>query len=226
LEQLLAQDETDRALRFRFRQLYEKFVISHGVLRCLLARYLNCNPADIEFTHGCNGKPFLKLDSALQFNMTHSGQLAVIAFGPGCEIGIDAEQIRPIPDMQQIADRFFCPEEASELLSLPETDREHAFYRCWTRKEAYLKAMGDGLAAALGNFRVTVQPNLPARLVHIQNETSAAGAWTVQDIDVSAGYAAALVYRDQPRSVSLLRLADPAELISSTPPQAPTGFLR
>ena len=145
----------------------------------------------------------------------------MIALTTGLEIGVDVEQIRPLPDMQSIADRSFRPEEASEIMSLPQPERDHAFYRCWTRKEAYIKAIGDGLSAPLDDFRVTVQPNTPARFVHIEHDASAAQRWTLHDLQVAAGYAAALAYHDQPRSLSMFPITDFADLMSQSRAASP-----
>ena len=123
--------------------------------------------------------------------------------------------MRPTAGAQDIADRFFCPEEAAEIRSLPPSERERAFFRCWTRKEAYIKAIGDGLSAALNGFRVTVQPGEPARLVHIAHDTVVAQAWTLDDLTPSADFLAALAYRDRPRSVSTFLIDDPARLLNA-----------
>jgi len=212
-EQVLVPEERDRAFRFRFHHLCASFVIARGALRYLLGRYLDCDPAKVSLVYGLKGKPAVESRSSLQFNMTHSGDLAVIALTVGREIGVDLEQIRPLADMQQIANHFFCPEEASEVMSAPQTERERAFFLCWTRKEAYIKATGDGLSAPLGSFRVTVNSDIPPRFVHIQHNENEAGAWMLHDLQVAVGYAAALAYRDQPRSLRLFSVTDPAEFI-------------
>ena len=212
-ERVLVPEERDRAFRFGFHHLYASFVIAHGVLRHLLGRYLNCDPAKVSLVYGLKGKPAVESSSSLQFNMTHSGDLALIALFLRREIGVDVEQIRPIPDVQQIANRFFCPAEACEVMSFPQTERERAFFLCWTRKEAYIKATGDGLSAPLGSFRVTVHPDIPARLVHVQHNEIEARSWTLHDLQVAVGYAAALAYRDQPRSPRLFSVLDPNEFI-------------
>lgn len=200
-EQVLNQDETDRAARFCSTTLRDSFVIAHGALRYLLGRYLSLHPADIRFIYGPKGKPALASAGPLQFNMAHSGDLAVIAFTVDCEIGVDVEHIRPLADMRHIADRFFCREEAAEIESLPEPGRTRAFFRCWTRKEAYIKAIGAGLSAPLDSFRVSVQPGAPAALVHLDHDAIAAAAWTLQDLPLASEYAAAIAYRDRPRAL-------------------------
>ena len=213
-EAVLAPEERERAVRFRFDHLYASFVLAHGALRHLLGNYLKCNPSELSFELGVNGKPALAPPSSIRFSMTHSGDLGVIALTLRREIGVDIEQIRPLPGVEHIAGRFFCPEEVSEVMSAPGTERNRAFFRCWTRKEAYIKATGDGLSAALSSFRVIVHPDLPVRIIHIQHNATEAEAWTLHDLPLAAGYAAALAYRDQRRSLQLFSVAAPEELIS------------
>jgi 4'-phosphopantetheinyl transferase len=161
-EPVLTTDEL-RAGRFHFSHLRESFVIAHGALRCLLGRYLGLHSGSLRFSYGSKGKPALEAGAHIQFNMTHSGSLAAIAITAESQIGLDLEQVRPLSDMQQIAAHFFCSEEAAEIMSLPPSERERAFFRCWTRKEAYIKAIGDGLSAPLDGFRVTVLPGTQVR---------------------------------------------------------------
>jgi len=213
-ERDLAPEERDRALRFRFHHLHESFVIARGALRQLLGHYLDCNPAGVSFVYRSNGKPAVESPACLQFNMTHSGDLAVIALTLKRELGVDMEKIRPLPDMQAIANRFFCPEEASDVMSFPQAERERAFFLCWTRKEAYIKATGEGLSAALDTFRVTIHPDIPPRFLYIQHNETEAQAWTLHDLQVAVGYAAALAYRDQPRLLHVRSVADPGELLA------------
>jgi 4'-phosphopantetheinyl transferase len=215
LESVLVADERDRAARFRFDHLRQSFVIAHGALRCLLARYLKLDPASIRFNYGSKGKPALASATLIQFNMTHSGSLAAVALTLGCQIGVDIERIRPLSEIKQIAGRFFCPEEASEIMSVPPSERERAFFCCWTRKEAYVKAIGDGLSAPLDQFRVTLLPGQPARFVHLGNNNDDAEDWTLHDLTLAPNYAAALAYHDQPRSLSLFPILDPEELLNT-----------
>jgi 4'-phosphopantetheinyl transferase len=209
----LSPDEKGRAAQFRFEHDRNSFVIARGVLRILLGRYLHISPVSILFKYGSKGKPALAGSAGIDFNVSHSGGLAVFAFTAGCEVGVDVERIRPLPDMQSIADRFFCSEEAAELMSLTANQREHGFYLCWTRKEAYIKASGDGLSASLDSFRVTLRPCQPARFIHLANDTSAAEAWTLHDLRLASNYAAALAYRDTERPIVILPIVDPTESI-------------
>jgi 4'-phosphopantetheinyl transferase len=213
---LLSPDETDRAARFRFENLRHSFILARGALRILLARYLKSLPQAVAFTYGSKGKPALAPPARLQFNASHSGDLALFAFTMDCEIGIDVEVIRPMPDMENIAKRFFCAEEAAELLSLPDGQREHGFFLCWTRKEAYIKATGDGLSAPLDAFRVTLRRGDPAVVVHLAGDPVAAQAWTLHDLQPGPGFAAALAYRDEPRSLQLFNRISPKQLLEIT----------
>jgi 4'-phosphopantetheinyl transferase len=115
--------------------------------------------------------------------------------------------------MQDIASRFFCPEEAAEISSLPVNEHERAFFSCWTRKEAYLKATGDGLSTPLDQFRVTLKPTEPAKFVHFRQDTREAEKWTLHDLRLTSGYAAALAYRDRPRRLQVFPTIDSAEFM-------------
>ena len=222
-EPVLAPDEKRRAERFRFDYLRHSFIITRGVLRCMLGRYLNLHPASIQFNYGSKGKPALASAVGIEFNETHSSGLAVFAFTIGCQIGIDIEQIRPLTEMQQIANHFFCSEEAAEIMLLPPNKRVRAFFCCWTRKEAYIKATGDGLSVPLDEFRVSLRPNEPARFIHLAHDENAATAWSLHDLCLASNYAAALAYDDRPRPISVFRVIDPAELISESPLDSPCG---
>ena len=195
-------------------------MIARGLLRTLLGRYLQVSPASIVFKYGSKGKPALAGPAGIDFNVSHSGGLAVFAFTADCEVGVDVERIRPRPDMQGIANRFFCSEEAAELMSLTAGQREHGFYLCWTRKEAYIKASGDGLSVPLDSFRVTLRPGQPARFVHVANDPTASTEWSLHDLHLAAGYAAALAYRDAERPIVVAPIADAAEFIREAPGQA------
>lgn len=169
-------------------------MVTHGALRYLLGSYLDSHPASIRFIHGSRGKPALASAAALQFNITHSGALAAVALTTECPIGIDVELIRPVSDMERIAGCFFCMEEAEEIMSLPPKERDRAFFRCWTRKEAYVKAIGYGLSTPLDCFRVTLEENTPARSVHIGHDPAPAEEWTLHDLRLDSDYAGAIAH--------------------------------
>jgi 4'-phosphopantetheinyl transferase len=193
----LSKDEHNRVEQSRFEKLKRAYTLSRGALRVLLGHYLGCLPNEIELTFGPKGKPALLSPSRLRFNASHSGQMALYAFTLDCDMGIDVEKIRELDDLESIAARFFSAAEVFQLRSLPPDERALAFFRCWTRKEAYVKAIGDGLAMPLNGFQVTLLPGAPARLVHIS--TGLASDWTLEHLDLAPGYIGALAYRYSPR---------------------------
>jgi 4'-phosphopantetheinyl transferase len=209
---ILAPGEREQAARFRSDHLRHSFILTRGALRVLLGRYLDADPARLQFTYGAKGKPSLGANSCIKFNSSHSGELAVFAFTLDCEIGIDIEQIYPLPRIKDIAGRFFCEEESGELLSLPVDQRERAFFLCWTRKEACIKSTGDGLSRSLDSFQVTLRPGEKARFVHFDHDARAATAWALHDLELAPGYAAALAYRDERRPIHVLLPIEPAQL--------------
>jgi 4'-phosphopantetheinyl transferase len=197
----LSSEELQRAERFRFEKLRHSYTRSRGSLRVLLAHYLGHPPNEIELICRPKGKPTLRDSSRIDFNASHSGQMALYAFTTGCELGVDVEQLRKLDDPESIAARFFSTAEASELLSLSPEQRGSAFFRCWTRKEAYVKAIGDGLAIPLNRFQVTLLPGVPARFVQITDDMAA--DWTLDHLELAPGYLGALAYRDSRRPTTI-----------------------
>jgi 4'-phosphopantetheinyl transferase len=195
----LSLEERRRAERFRFENLKRSYTLSRGGLRILLAHYLRCSPSAVELICGPKGKPELRDSSPLRFNTTHSGQMTVYAFTLGCELGVDVERFRKLGDSESIAKRYFSPGEVSDLLTLKADDKEMAFFRCWTRKEAYVKAIGEGLSVPLNRFQVTLLPGDPARFVQIASEMGTASDWSLHHLELAPGYVGALAYRDSPR---------------------------
>jgi 4'-phosphopantetheinyl transferase len=171
----------------------------------------------VAFTFGPRGKPALRGDSPIRFNLSHSGDLALFAFTANCEIGVDLEEVQNMSDIEQIASRYFCRAEASELLSIADTElKQKAFYRCWTRKEAYVKAVGDGLYVRLDQFQVTLLSDQPARLVHIGNDVRPAAEWTLQHLDPAPKYVGALAYKAVARDVAFRQPLEAQELLERT----------
>jgi len=209
---MLSLDERQRAERFAFEKLKRSYTLSRGALRILLAHYLGCPPNQIQLICGPQGKPALSGPPRIQFNASHSGQMAVYAFTVGCELGVDVEQIRELDDAGSIAGRFFSANETLELLSLKSEDRVPAFFRCWTRKEAYVKAIGGGLAIPLNRFQVTLLPGVAARFVQITNGGENAGAWTLHHLELAPGYVGALAYRDSRRPTTIHPIMRACEL--------------
>jgi 4'-phosphopantetheinyl transferase len=199
----LSLDELHRAERFSFAKLRRSYTLSRGGLRILLAHYLRCPPNEIELVCGPKGKPELRDSSRIRFNASHSGQMALYAFTLDCELGVDVEELRELDDTESIAVRFFSTGEVSELLSLEPEDRGLAFFRCWTRKEAYVKAIGDGLAIPLNRFRVTLLPGAPAGFVQIASDMGIASDWTMHHLEPAPGYVGALAYQDSQRPTTI-----------------------
>jgi 4'-phosphopantetheinyl transferase len=213
LQMLLSPDERERANRFRFEHLRWAFTVRRGALRILLGRYLGVRPEELIYEHVANGKPLVRSPLGIEFNTSRTEGLAVFAFARSLEIGVDVERIRPIPDKHAIAQRFFCAEEAAELASLPESQHDLAFHLCWTRKEAYIKAIGQGLSAPLDAFRVTLRPEEPARFIHILQDPGLTREWALHNLTLTSGYAAALAYRGAERDVTVFRVLTPEELV-------------
>jgi len=214
---ILSDEEKERADRFRFEALSHAFIVAHAALRCLLGNYLNLDPESIRFRYGPKGKPALSPPSRLEFNMTHSGNVAGFAFTEGCQLGLDLEQIEPLNELESIARSFFCTEEYQELTSLPPESRVRAFFLCWTRKEAYIKATGDGLAAPLHEFRVTLNPTEPARFVSVGSDREEAGRWMLHDLSIAPSFAAALAYRSSERRIVLFPMEDTERIRDNAP---------
>lgn len=167
LESTLADDERARAERFVFEPDRDHFIAAHGFLRNLLGGYLHCPPETADFTYGPHGKPFVASrgpEPHVCFNLSHSHGVALIAVGRERQIGIDIELIRPQFAGEEIAKRYFAAKEIDELSKLPVELRAEGFFLCWTRKEAYVKARGDGLQVPLDSFSVSVSPDAPATL--------------------------------------------------------------
>jgi 4'-phosphopantetheinyl transferase len=173
----LSEDEWARANRFRFEKHRRQYVVGRGALRVLLAAYLGSRPEAVRFRYGPRGKPFLDSPGDLQFNLSNSDEMALVGFVRGPEIGVDVEYLKPMPDCEQISERFFSESERRVLRGIPGRAKEIAFFNCWTRKEAYLKAVGEGLAAPLDSFDVTLAPEDPPRMLTLQGDPGRAARW-------------------------------------------------
>ncbi len=192
----MSEEERSRAQRFRFPLHRHRFVAGRGILRDILARYLRREPTYLEFRYGSHGKPALAGEGAggIRFNVSHSAAMALFAFARGREVGVDLEQIRPMPDAEAIACRFFSAREKAALAAVPAELREEAFFACWTRKEAFIKAAGKGLSMSLDSFDATLDPGEPARLLDTRAILTGAECCTVQQLHPGPGYVGALVF--------------------------------
>jgi 4'-phosphopantetheinyl transferase len=191
----LAGDERQRAERFVFQRDRTHFVVARGLLRVLLGRYLEHDPQRLRFVYGTYGKPELATVSGgtdLRFNVSHSHGLALYAVTRQRDIGVDVEGIRPEVAQETIAEHFFSPREVAVLRALPATLQATAFFACWTRKEAYIKARGDGLSLPLDQFVVSLAPGESAALLYTGWDPQEAARWALQNLAPGPGYMAAV----------------------------------
>jgi 4'-phosphopantetheinyl transferase len=195
-EELLSSDERRRADRFAFERDRGRFVMARARLRELLGARLGARPESVELEYGLRGKPALApgfRESGLRFNLSRCGNLAVYAFSYRHEVGIDAEGVRAVRDAQQIVARFFSEREHAAYCALPAAERPLGFFNCWTRKEAFVKAIGDGLGHPLDAFEVTLAPGEPARIVRVGRLAGERCGWRLHSFVPAAGVVAALV---------------------------------
>lgn len=185
---LLSTSEQAKAERLRFADHRRRFTIWTGALRAILAGYADTDPADLEFSFGPRGKPCLARER-LAFNLTHSGQLALVAVGRH-ELGIDCEKVRHLESLEDIARRHFSAVEFDALAALAEEDKLQGFYRCWTRKEAWIKAVGAGLTLPLDVFDVSIGDD--ARFLAFRDGREDPTQWSLFDVSPAADYVGAL----------------------------------
>jgi 4'-phosphopantetheinyl transferase len=190
--EVLTSEERERAARYRVERPRNDFVLTRGTLRSLLARYVGMTPQELSLRYSEYGKPLLDGPFDLRFNVSHTDGLALIAIVRAREIGIDVEKINAAPEVRKLAERFFSVRERHFLECLSGEELQVAFFRCWTRKEAYVKARGEGLSLPLHQFDVSVAPNESRALLATRPDPSETGRWILQDLPVSHGYVAAL----------------------------------
>ncbi len=192
LEGHLSAEERERASRFRFPQHREAFVAGRGAQREVLARYTPAEPARISYRTSAHGKLSLAEGAGVRFNVSNSGDLALVAVARERELGVDLEQLRPIPDGVDIARRFFSAPENAVFAALDGPARDVAFFRCWTRKEAYVKAVGEGLSMPLERFDVAFAPGEAPRLLATRGDPDEAARWTMAALEPGPDYVGAL----------------------------------
>jgi len=192
-EAVLSPEERERAARFKLPELRLRSMVAHGALRMILARYAGAAPEALVFATGAQGKPSLVGKGAMiGFNLTHTGALALVAVAAEGAVGIDAEIINPQTEWEDLSRRFFAPAEAEEICAQLPSRRIAAFFACWTRKEAYIKALGTGLSTPLDSFRVSVDAH--PRLLWVEGREDEPGRWHFADVG-EPGVAAALALR-------------------------------
>lgn len=192
LNALLDPEEKARAARYRFDVHRDRFVAGRGIQREVLGRYLGVHPASIRYRAASHGKPLVDGPGSLRFNVSNAEDGLLIAVVLGREIGVDLEALRPMPDGEEIAGRFFSAPEVEVFRAIPPHDRDLAFFTCWTRKEAFIKAVGEGLSMPLDRFDVTLVPREPARLLRTRGDPAEAERWSLRELDPGPGWLAAL----------------------------------
>jgi 4'-phosphopantetheinyl transferase len=213
LHSILAAEEMERARNFHFDHHRERYIVAHLALRLILGRYLGQRPERLRFRSNDYGKPALDMeegsesDESFHFNLSHSEEMALLAVGRGRDVGVDIECIRANFDHQQIAERFFSPREAATLCALPPNLQPEAFFNCWTRKEAYIKARGEGLSLALDGFDVSLIPGERAALLSVRDDPKETRRWSLRELPICPGYAAALAVEGHDWRLSCWRWA-------------------
>ncbi|MHB0874920.1 MAG: 4'-phosphopantetheinyl transferase family protein [Anaerolineae bacterium] len=202
---VLSADERDHTERFRREADRARFAFAHVLLRDVLSRYLSVAPADLSFAVGEYGKPALSRTHHaewLRFNLTHSRDVVLCAVARGRELGVDVEGVWPDQSYERIAEQFFSPRELARLRQLPATQRPDAFFTCWTLKEAYLKARGEGLSVPLNSFDVSFGPGAVPGLRRVAGQPGETARWSFVSFRPAPGYAAALAVEGRDWSLS------------------------
>jgi 4'-phosphopantetheinyl transferase len=200
---LLSPDECRRADRYRFEPPRRRFTVTRAALRQCLAAILAADPLSLQLAAGPHGKPYLSAMPGLHFNVSHSHDAALCAITTVGPVGVDIEHIRPLRDADAIARHKFAPEEYAVWAALPDDQRLAAFFACWSRKEAFIKATGEGLYRPLSDFVVTLAPGEPAALLAVHSDPAAVAAWSYVPIPAPPGYATALlVQAPRPRLIA------------------------
>jgi 4'-phosphopantetheinyl transferase len=215
MSELLSEEERLRAQKFKFAHITDLFVQAHAALRILAARKLRVEPGSIVFSTGSFGKPRIDRAPDFGFNLSHSGNMAVIAFASGCDVGVDVEQIRELSDFDEIIQRYFSIAEIAEFRSVERGFRKEAFFSAWTRKEAYIKAKGEGLSIPLDSFSVSLRPGAAPTLT-VPCGPGSGEEWQIEELKPAPGYVGALVYSGERRPVSVYETLDMDSLWSSS----------
>lgn len=214
LKEHLTSDEIERARRYRFDRDRRRFVVRRGLLRNLLADYVETVPRSIRFDHNPFGKPYVVEGPNRQpprFNVSHSVGLALFAFSPNHELGVDIERAKPLADQESVSQRFFAPSEIETMRVLPEHMQLGAFYRCWTRKEAFIKGVGKGLSIPLDSFEVSLD-EASAELVRMDSSLEGSRIWSLYPLIPGSGFTGALAVKGEVSKIKLFDV-DPTPIL-------------
>ncbi|EFK11383.1 phosphopantethiene--protein transferase domain protein [delta proteobacterium NaphS2] len=193
LWRILTEEERSRAKRFRLKEHQRRFIFRHGMLREILSRYLEMAPEEVIFRNGPGGKPAVAgEETMIRFNLSDSGGYALYAVACGREVGVDVEVLRPKPRAAALVNRFFSANEKAAFQELGADERVSAFFAGWTRKEAYVKAIGKGLRFSLDRFDVSLKPGDRNALLNVAGDSNESNRWLLRDIDLGPDFRAAL----------------------------------
>jgi 4'-phosphopantetheinyl transferase len=195
LAESLSSLETERAARFHFARHRDRFIAGRGFLRLVLARYLQVDPAALEFSYGAQGKPALAgihSQNGLHFNLAHSDNLALLGVTRLGSVGVDVERLRALSDADELVARFFSPRESAAFGRLATEQKPVAFFNLWTRKEAWLKATGEGIGSLLSQVEVSFLPDDPARLLKLPESLPYQQSWLLEGLHPCPGFVGAL----------------------------------
>lgn len=212
--ELLSPEERERADRFHRELDGNRFRVTHGAMRMILARYLKVGPHELSFSAERGGKPELASqfrNTGIRFNLSHASELALLAVTRGARVGVDLERVNSEFPIEEVAERFFSPAEISVLKELPGEEKLEAFFSCWTRKEAYIKAVGGGFSIPLDGFEVAVGSERAPALVAVRDNPAEVSRWRMYDLQMPKGYKAALVVEGRAHRLSQFSWTPPAQ---------------
>ncbi len=192
---VLSRDESERASKFRFSVDCKRFIARRGILRLLVGEYIKMSPEKVVFQYGEQGKPFVSGNSAFHFNLSHSENIILFAFTEEHELGIDVEYTNRMIELKEIATRFFSPNETKVLLNLSEKHQPKGFFNCWTRKEAFIKAVGQGLSFPLDEFEVSLKPSDEARLIATHWNPDDVDKWSLRSFEPAEKFVGAIAVK-------------------------------
>ncbi|MEX0290249.1 MAG: 4'-phosphopantetheinyl transferase superfamily protein [Flavobacteriaceae bacterium] len=195
-EHFLSPDELVKAKKFRFDRDRSNFILGRGCLRSFIGQALKIDPRNVQLKFNKYGKPELEANPGLKFNVSHSEDIVILGFSKARLIGVDVERVKPFADLLKIAANYFSNSELDRLNLIPSEEQPRAFYRCWTRKESFIKAIGDGLSFPLDKFSVTLDEDLKARLIETSWDLSEKNRWDLGSFVPAPGYIAAYATRD------------------------------
>jgi 4'-phosphopantetheinyl transferase len=198
---LMNAEEQARAARFVRAEDRHSFIAAHGGLRLLLGAMLGEPPQSFAFVANPQGKPALEPSRGIAFNMSHSGGIVLIGFADKIPIGVDIEALRPMTERGAIVRRYFHPGEAADFAGLPPAETEGAFFRCWSRKEAVVKALGVGMSLDLHRYRVTCVPGATPEVLALEGDDAPQANWTLIDLYPGPGHVGAIAARRRPLNV-------------------------